>query len=59
MNLLEHYIVEVISVEEIKGHKELVYVDMIVDCYGSVYRTSSIFRINDWKEAQEKGYYMA
>lgn len=59
MNLLEHYIINVESVNEFKKDKDYVIVRMIVNCYGIVGSTEKIFHKDEWKEAQIKGYYMA
>lgn len=69
MNLLEHYIKEVYSVEDITeefkkkvGHspcRPMVKVNMRVNCYGREEDTESTFFIDEWQEAQQKGYYMA
>lgn len=59
MNLLEHYIVNVESVNELEKDRDYVIVRMVVNCYGAVYQIEKIFHKKVWKEAQEKGYYMA
>ena len=58
MNLLEHYIINVESVNEFENDKDYVVVRMIVNCYGIVGPTEKIFHKDEWKEAQTKGYYM-
>lgn len=47
------------SVNELEKDKDYVIVRMVVDCYGAVYPIEKIFHKKVWKEAQEKGYYMA
>lgn len=59
MNLLEHYILEVISVNILEQVHDYVSVTMIVNCYGHIYKDNKVFRVEEWKEAQEKGYYVA
>lgn len=59
MNLLEHYIVEVVEVEELDFDRNYVFVRMVVNCYGDVRSVYKIFHKDKWKEAQIKGYYMA
>lgn len=69
MNLLEHYIKEVYSVEDITEEFEekvgrkpvdpMVEVKMRVNCYGREEDTTQIFFRPKWEEAQKQGYYMA
>ena len=66
MNVLEHYIVEVHSVEPYTSDwtprfpdREFLKVDLTQDCYGRVERGTHIFNTKEWEDIQEKGYYMA
>lgn len=69
MNLLEHYIKEVYSVEDITeefkrnaGHapcRPMVKAKMRVNCYGIEEDTESTFFADEWETAQKQGYYMA
>ena len=59
MNLLEHYIVNVESVNELVINRDYVIARMVVNCYGAVFPIEKIFHKKAWKEAQENGYYMA
>jgi hypothetical protein len=61
MNLLEHYIKEVIKETKRKTQHgtDIVEVDMIIDCYGVIERTTHIFLPIEWEQAKAKGYYMA
>jgi hypothetical protein len=61
MNLLEHYIKEVHSVEEIKEDwGSFILVDLTVNCYGITERTKTSFsNMEEWEKAKEKGYYLA
>ncbi len=69
MNLLEHYIKEVYSVEDITeefkrnvGHepcRPMVKVKMRVNCYGKEEDAESTFFADEWETAQKQGYYMA
>lgn len=47
------------SVNELEKDRDCVIVRMVVNCYGAVYPIEKIFHKKVWKEAQEKGYYMA
>lgn len=68
MNILEQYIDEVYSVEdvteEMKAHgistgDELFFrVRMSVDCYGNTSDTEQIFRASEWEKVKKKGYFM-
>lgn len=74
MNLLEHYIEHIISVEDVtKEWKEymkeedpnfvetdtMLEIKMIVNCYGSIQETKQWFHKTVWDKIQEQGYYMA
>lgn len=69
MNLLEHYIEEVYSVEDITeefkkivGHspcRPMVKAKMKINCYGAKEDTEHTFFIDEWEEAKKQGYYMA
>jgi hypothetical protein len=62
MNLLEHYIVEIISEQKIQNPengKGYYRVNAIVDCYGQKEQINRIFLIDEWEQAKAKGYYMA
>lgn len=68
MNILEQYIDEVYSVEDVTkemeehviavGDERWLRVRMKVDCYGSKSDTEQIFRASEWEEAKKKGYFM-
>lgn len=61
MNLLEHYIEEVIKETKRKTQRgtDLVEVEMIVDCYGVIEQTTHIFLSGEWEKAKKDGYYLA
>lgn len=74
MNLLEHYIEHIVSVEDVtKEWKEymkeedpnfvetdtMLEIKMIVNCYGSIQETKQWFHKTVWDKIQEQGYYMA
>lgn len=60
MNLLEHYIREILSEEvELKYGKNWVKARMIVDCYGVEEETTQLFLYDDWLQVKGKGYYLA
>lgn len=63
MNLLEHYIEKIISVEPFnpptQSEWEWVTVKMLVNCYGSVVETEMLLPVDDWEKIKAQGYYMA
>lgn len=74
MNLLEHYIKEVISVEDVTKEWEdfirkdtpnfvetdpMLEVKMLVNCYGNINETTKWFHKSEWDKIQEQGYYIA
>lgn len=63
MNLLEHYIKEVVCVSqaERKSWMKEDYVDaaLVVDCYGRVEHLTIRVPESEWEEIKKKGYYMA
>ena len=74
MNLLEHYIKEIISVEDVTKEWEkymqekypnfiendpMLQVAIIVNCYGQTTGTTNMFHNSEWDKIQEQGYYMA
>ena len=62
MNLLEHYIVKVISEEKVISptlHLICYRVKAIVDCYGVEEEVNKLFLANDWEMAKKRGYYLA
>lgn len=61
MNLLEHYIDEVISEEERVSPQGTKYikVTMLIDCYGVKEQTTHLFLPSEWEKAKKNGYYLA
>ncbi|MBO6127552.1 MAG: hypothetical protein J6P79_01490 [Pseudobutyrivibrio sp.] len=61
MNLLEHYIKEVIKETKHKNHlvTDIIEVEMVVDCYGIKEQTTHVFLPSEWEQAKKDGYYMA
>lgn len=60
MNLLEHYIKEVISEDFVQKYgKNWAEVGLIVNCYGVVEETTELFLYEDWQKVKAQGYYMA
>ena len=69
MNLLEHYIKEIHSVQDVSDKyekairqklKEPLYeVDITVDCYGVVERMKKIMSKSDLEQAKKQGYFLA
>ena len=64
MNLLEHYIKEVISIEEFKINEtwaeeiDFVKVKFITDCHGNIRTEERIFKVHQWNSIAKVGYYM-
>ena len=69
MNLLEHYIKEIHSVQDIsdkyekairqKPKEQLYEVDITVDCYGVVERMNKIMSKSALEPAKKQGYFLA
>ena len=69
MNLLEHYIKEIHSVQDIsdkyekairqKPKEPLYEVDITVDCYGVVERMRKIMSKSALEQAKKQGYFLA
>lgn len=69
MNLLEHYILEVYSAEDITEKfkerigcypkEDMLAVKARVVCYGKEKDIEKVFFASEWEEAQKQGYYMA
>lgn len=60
MNLLEHYIEEIISEEEVEHNGgTFVYAKVKVNCYGNVSVEDRIEEKTQWEAEKKKGYYMA
>ena len=69
MNLLEHYIKEIHSVQDVsdkyerairqKPKEPLYEVDVTVDCYGVVERTRKIMSKSALEQAKKQGYFLA
>lgn len=67
MNLLEHYIIEVASVEDISGSprvkeifgdEKVCRVILVTDCCGRKETSTNIWTESKWNEIRNKGYYM-
>ena len=69
MNLLEHYIKEIHSVQDVSnkfeketGHKPkepLYEVDVTVDCCGVVERKRKFMSKSEFEQAKKQGYFLA
>ena len=62
MNLLEHYIEEIHSEEEVERkdwmEEPFIRVDMTIDCYGNIERKTNIYPLSFWESIKRVGYYM-
>jgi hypothetical protein len=61
MNLLEHYIINIISEEKkISPHgTEYINAKMIVNCYGVEEQVEHLFLPTEWEQTKKDGYYLA
>lgn len=60
MNLLEHYIKEILSEDFVQKYgKNWAKVRLVVDCYGVIEETTQLFLYEDWQKVKGQGYYMA
>ena len=69
MNLLEHYIKEIHSVQDVsdkyekaigrKPKEPLYEVDVTVDCYGVVERKRRFMNKSEFEQAKKQGYFLA
>lgn len=74
MNLVEHYIEKVISVEDVTKEWEdfirkdtpnfvetdsMLEIKMLVNCYGNIKETTQCYHKSEWDKIQGQGYYMA
>ncbi len=62
MNLLEHYIVDILSEKKVlnmENGKEYYHVIAVVDCYGGKEQINRLFTVDEWEQAKEKGYFWA
>lgn len=59
MNLLEHYIIKVHSVEHYDSEQNYVLVDLTCNCYGVVQRVSHLTTIQQWEIDKKRGFYFA
>lgn len=62
MNILEIYIEEVISVEEVPHvewmNQKYLNVKLIANCYGNVKEYERWFGEKEWEQVQKQGYFM-
>ena len=69
MNLLEHYIKEVHSIDDVSNKFEekngyppdepLLRIILTYDCYGRIHTTTCYFPKSKWEETKKQGYFMA
>ena len=60
MNLLEHYVKEIISEENVRKYDEdWVKVRLIINCYGVTEEKTELFLPVAWEKIKAQGYYMA
>ena len=63
MNLLEHYIIKVISINELQHpgylNEPVVEVQVLCDCWGTERIYNHITTRDRWKQELKQGYFMA
>ena len=59
MNLLEHYILEVLEEKTSPQYPNLVTVKVMTNCWGSISRSIHTTTKAAWEEEKKKGYFMA
>lgn len=59
MNLLEHYIIKVHSVEDYENEQIYVLVDLTCNCYGVVKRVFHLTTRRQWEIDKKRGFYLA
>jgi hypothetical protein len=63
MNLLEHYIKEIISVEDVPHedwmNKKYLKVKLVANCYGDIRQYERWFGEEEWGKVKEQGYFMS
>ena len=64
MNILENYIVDIISVEPYnaewtkKFDKDFLKIKVKVDCYGHIEERTTVENVDDWKIIKDRGYFL-
>ena len=64
MNLLEHHIKEIISVEPYeaewtkKHDKKFLEIQVVTDCHGCIEESSTIESEDNWDKIKEQGYFL-
>lgn len=61
MEILEHYIKEIHSEEEIRSYPppKIMKVDVTTNCWGQIKRWTTTFTKEQWEIAKYKGYFLA
>ena len=59
MNLLEHYIIKVHSVEDYESEQNYVLVDLTCNCYGVIQRVFHLTTRQQWEIDKKRGFYLA
>lgn len=67
MNILEHYIVEILSVEPCTEEwtsqdwvkdKNFLTIRVITDCYGCIEERKTVETVEGWERIKDRGYFM-
>ena len=59
MNLLEHYIKEVISIKDLDIFESLIEVKVLCDCWGDKRIYTHVTTRENWERELKQGYFMA
>lgn len=59
MNLLEHYIIKVISIKDLDVFDSLIEVKALCDCWGNKRIYTHVTTRENWERELKQGYFMA
>ena len=59
MNLLEHYIIEVIKITDLDVFDSLIEVEVLCDCWGDKRIYTHVTTRENWERELKQGYFMA
>ena len=59
MNLLEHYIIEVLKITDLDIFSSLIEVNAICDCWGDKRIYTHITTRDKWEQELKQGYFLA
>jgi hypothetical protein len=59
MNLLEHYIIEVIKITDLDVFDSLIEVKVLCDCWGNKRVYNHVTTRENWERELKQGYFLA